>query len=803
MNLELQQMLIEDLNAKLLQRAELIGQYEELEELLEFHKTNSTFEYSIAIKLEQLEKEIQSNICSDQKIKSTIMKEREKLNQELTKRIEEQTLQVFEQYMINWISDFKGFRVIHGEEKYQQLLLEQQKQIKEMISTQYNKKIQGITQIYKQFNQIDQGIQYNIQYVDNDLTIQLNQQQNKPNQSMTQKKDDTLQLSQIIQQIEYSKQIINLQQQDDSLIQHMDEFNNIMTKQSHPIKLQTIYEEQQQNNNCHIRQHHHSKTIFSHKHSTALSPQMSKSQFNKETTLKKSLTKGTLLLKKFSNKTSKREFDVFQHQNPTQLGYGLRMAQLTQDRIEFRNQLKPQIIDSSLLLSQILRVIIPKQIQGYLKRRVTKIKEKENNIPNLSYWPMQILTLNQGQIDLLFYSQDHMMDWYNGSQIHQHIHHLQSSSSLDTQLLVVGVVCITFSILLLWFNERRAAINSYRLQYARQHCISLTSFQESNPQDLIHVTGQLITDELITDKDFGVSQINCVKLLRNVEMFQWVKGEKQQEQKWVDNYVQNHFGYTNDKSKWILNSETILNSSVKLNQYQLADDMKKQLNTPIETVKLNQANVQIAQQKFKHSGFSRFLLQDDYIYMHQVEDQIVNGDIRISFKQVTCSDVTIIAKGIMNSLVVWQFEDIFNQTVARDYQEHERTCCHLPVPIENKPIKEIYWIFQGLFTPEECFSKIVNENSLLFWIFRIIGYILIAVGTIILLSPVSFLTEFIPTTKLTGFKFLIFGSVSAIPITILSVCISWIYYRPKIGLLMLLISIILGGSIFYYGYLNQ
>ncbi|CAD8096747.1 unnamed protein product [Paramecium primaurelia] len=805
MNSEWQQMLIEDLNAKLLQRAELIGHYEELEELLEFHKANSTFEYSFAIKLEQLDKEIQNNFSSDQKVKSLI-KERETLYQELNKRMEEQTIQVFEQYIANWISDFKGFRVIHGEEKYQQLLLEQQKQIKGMIYTQYNKKIQGITQIYKQYNQIDQAIQYNISYVDNDLSNQINQQQNKTNQSMLQKKDDTLQLSQIIQQIEFTKQIANLQQ-DDSLIQHMDEFNNIMTKSSHPVKLQTIYEEQQNNNNnLPIRQHHHSKTIFSHKHSTAqISPQMSKSYFVKETTLKKSLTKGTLLLKKFSNKPSKREFDVFQHQNPTQLGYGLRMAQLTQDRIEFRNQLKPQLIDSSLPLSQIIRVIIPKQVQGYLKRKPNKIQEKENNVPSLSYWPMQILTLNQGQIDLLFHSQDHMMDWYNGSSIHKHINHLRSGSGpLDTQLFVVGIVCISFSILLLWFNERRAAINSYRLQFARQHCISLTPFQESNSKDLIHITGQLISDELVTDKEFGVSQINCVKLYRNVEMYQWVQGDnKQQEQKWMDNHVENHFGYNNDKSKWVLKSETFLNQIVKLHQFHLEEDMKKELKTPLQNVKLNQANVQIAQQKYKNSGFCRFLLQDDYIYMHQVEDQIVNGDLRICFKQVTCSDATIVARGDNTKLVVWQFEDTFNQTVARDYDEHERTCCNLPVPNDSKPIKEIYWIFQGLFTPEECFSKVVNENAMLFWVFRSIGYILIAIGTIILLSPVSFLTDFIPTEKLTGLSFFIFGSIAALPITIFSICFSWVYYRPKIGFLMLLISIILGGGIFYYAYKNQ
>ncbi|CAK94623.1 unnamed protein product (macronuclear) [Paramecium tetraurelia] len=347
MNSEWQQMLMEDLNAKLLQRVELIGHYEELEELLEFQKTNSTFEYSLAIKLQELAQEIQNNCSSDQKIKSLI-KERETLHQELNKRMEEQTLQVFEQYMANWISDFKGFRVIHGEEKYQQQLLEQKEQIKGMIYTQYNKKIQGITQIYQQFNQIDQAIQYNIFYVDNDLSSQLNQQQNRTNQSILQKRDDTLQLSQIIQSSDLSKQIVN-SQQDDSLIQHMDEFNNIITKSSHPIKLHTIYEEQLLNSNQPIRQHYHSKTIFSHKHSTAqISPQMSKSYYLRDNPLKRSLTKGTLLLKKFSNIPQKREFDVFQHQNPTQLGYGLRMAQLTQDRIEFRNQLKPQSDNSQI-----------------------------------------------------------------------------------------------------------------------------------------------------------------------------------------------------------------------------------------------------------------------------------------------------------------------------------------------------------------------------------------------------------------------------------------------------------------------
>lgn len=53
-------MLKEDLNGKLLQRAELIAQYEELEELIEFHRKQSQFEFDFAKKVERLDQQIQS-----------------------------------------------------------------------------------------------------------------------------------------------------------------------------------------------------------------------------------------------------------------------------------------------------------------------------------------------------------------------------------------------------------------------------------------------------------------------------------------------------------------------------------------------------------------------------------------------------------------------------------------------------------------------------------------------------------------------------------------------------------------------
>lgn len=58
---------------------------------------------------------------------------------------------------------------------------------------------------------------------------------------------------------------------------------------------------------------------------------------------------------------------------------------------------------------------------------------------------------------------------------HPHLHHLESSP-IENEIFYAGIVCITFAIVLLWFNERKAAINSFRLQHARESCITITPY---------------------------------------------------------------------------------------------------------------------------------------------------------------------------------------------------------------------------------------------------------------------------------------------------------------------------------------
>ena len=50
------------------------------------------------------------------------------------------------------------------------------------------------------------------------------------------------------------------------------------------------------------------------------------------------------------------------------------------------------------------------------------------------------------------------------SRIQTHIHHQQSlAEDFKHEIFYVGFTCFLFGTMILWFNERKAAINSFRL----------------------------------------------------------------------------------------------------------------------------------------------------------------------------------------------------------------------------------------------------------------------------------------------------------------------------------------------------
>ncbi|CAK85824.1 unnamed protein product (macronuclear) [Paramecium tetraurelia] len=138
----------------------------------------------------------------------------------------------------------------------------------------------------------------------------------------------------------------------------------------------------------------------------------------------KPLQKGVLIFKRFNStkpNMTKMEFDPFTCQNPNVCGYCPRMMTLSQnlDKIEFKNQMRVNQVDSLLQLDQIMRVIIPKTIQQsiQIKKQISNryiLSQEERIVCGIVYWPMSIITQNDGRIELLFDSEEVLEQWQTG-----------------------------------------------------------------------------------------------------------------------------------------------------------------------------------------------------------------------------------------------------------------------------------------------------------------------------------------------------------------------------------------------------
>lgn len=97
--------------------------------------------------------------------------------------------------------------------------------------------------------------------------------------------------------------------------------------------------------------------------------------------------------------------------------------------------------------------------------------------------------------------------------------------------VLVGLALFVISFPVLFWNEGRAVQTARSLEEGAGAVVSVPadSVDAANEGKLVHVSGAVSTQPL-TDPDLGV-QAEGVKLVRNVEMFQWKEEERSEKKK--------------------------------------------------------------------------------------------------------------------------------------------------------------------------------------------------------------------------------------------------------------------------------
>ncbi len=92
--------------------------------------------------------------------------------------------------------------------------------------------------------------------------------------------------------------------------------------------------------------------------------------------------------------------------------------------------------------------------------------------------------------------------------------------------VLFGLILIAGMIVLLFWNEGRAVQTEKALAEGAGAVVLVENapVDPANDGKLIHVTGPVVTGQVLTDDAFGI-EVEGIRLVRTVEMFQWVESE--------------------------------------------------------------------------------------------------------------------------------------------------------------------------------------------------------------------------------------------------------------------------------------
>lgn len=399
---------------------------------------------------------------------------------------------------------------------------------------------------------------------------------------------------------------------------------------------------------------------------------------------------------------------------------------------------------------------------------------------------------------------------------------------------LMGFVIIIGATILLWWNEGRAVKTADMLEDAQGACVEMPNpdkMDKSLDGELVCGTAMANTEEVLTDTDFGISE-NAISLSRKVEYFQWVEhsesksedklGGKEEttttytyKQEWVSSPVNSSDfkdpAYQNKNYTWtvvenqdlwaekvtfgayVLNESLIHSISsteaVELNvNEQLLQSMDKSVADTYARIKglptpVNQANVAVAPvaqtepvaatADSLQTAIADSISQNNKVdleYVHQAGNVIYYGrsmnapevgDVRITFEKTVPAKVTVVSVVDGNT---------FKPFVAK-----------------NK--KKFQTLRMGKKSIEEIFEEENENNTMWTWILRIVGILLVISGFKSLFSFLETLLKVVPfLSSIFAFGVGIICTIVGIVYSLIVIALAWIFYRPVLGIILLVIA---------------
>jgi len=344
--------------------------------------------------------------------------------------------------------------------------------------------------------------------------------------------------------------------------------------------------------------------------------------------------------------------------------------------------------------------------------------------------------------------------------------------------MLIGIVLVPASILLLFWNEGRAVRIDKGLSEGAASVITVGDPSQVNPANegkLVHLSGRADTAEVLSDPEFSVSE-QAIALARLVEMYQWHEKEEKHTENKRGGGQQTVTKYTYGKD-W---SDTLIDSrqfsqgagpqnpgsmryssaswtarEVRVDGYLLSAALVNQIGGA-QLVPVNQAHLD----KLPADLRRQFQVRDSAFFLPaspgQLDLQI--GDLRITHRVTRPATVSILAKQVKNS-----FES---------YATPNGTA--------------LFRLTMGEQSAKDMFDTLATENTVLTWVLRVVGFVMMVFGLLLCFQPIVAVAEFVPflgDVVAGGVGVVCLGL--AFLLTLCTIAAGWITYRPLVALPLL------------------
>lgn len=341
-----------------------------------------------------------------------------------------------------------------------------------------------------------------------------------------------------------------------------------------------------------------------------------------------------------------------------------------------------------------------------------------------------------------------------------------------------GLLLFVLAFPLLFWNEGRAVQTYKSLAEGASAVIAIAAdkIDAANDGKLVHTTGEVKTGSSLKDPLFGISA-PALKLNRKAEMYQWVETKKTKSKKKAGGKKVKTTTYTYAK-EWSTKahnsskfkkkkkhynpdfnykSDSWVASDATLGAFSLPSSLVRKIHS---SEKLAVDDKQLMTLPSELRG--RAKISNGGIYIGDSSSDPDVGDMRFSFEMTPATTVSIVAQQAKSSFTGYQ-------TSAGDTLE---------------------MLKEGTVGADTMFKAAADANATMTWILRAVGFFMMMIGIGMVFKPLVVVADVIPILgDILGMGVSLLAFAIAAPLTFITISVAWIFHRPVVGILLLLLGV--------------